>query len=683
MSIRNLFDGQGPTEVFSETPENIRKDGESLENVKETWENRKRFIPQVDFSKPESFARYGSAEKYYEDSIKRIYEDYPYDGSAREKQEFSNESTYMDLWLLDNKYPRTNGLITLSAEGWGTRSGAILEGYGNPTDKEYINFLGGPHTASEGMIGKKLSQTFDDSNKYDTDIYDDKGFTGTGTRESNLKTNFDNGVTVEFWLKKEAFDISKTEKEVIFDLWNGDDISAGTYGRVLLQLTGTLNNNFILTVQSGAASPYMEEAFGSATTPTTLQTFGHYAFRMYNSGSDLNVDFYKNGQLLESKQSGSLGEITGSLQANIGALTSEARIAGSAYADKGWGKLSGSLDEFRFWKTKRTSEGIGRYWFTQVGGGSNEDVANADLGVYFKFNEGISGIASIDSTVLDYSGRVTNGAWTGYNTAARSTESAIVLAGAAPKEFKDPIIYPENPLVIDVTSELKASGSYYDYNNAASLYGNFPTWIIDGDESQSGHLKQLTQIISSYFDTLHLQVEQINTLKNVTYAGSTNKEIPFANELVKNTGIVANNMFTSADILNQIFTRDETKNFEEDIFDVKNLIYKNIYNNVVDIYKSKGTEKSFRNLIRCYGIDENLINVNSYANNLVYNLNEEFKFSVSKKRLVDFYRPDSFYASIYQQTSSAIPDSVSFISASQTNLENYTSFTTEAEFVFA
>ena len=84
MSIRNLFDGQGPIEIFSETPENIRKDGESAANVKETWENRKRFIPQVDFSDPANFARYGSAEKYYEDSIKRFYEEYPIVGSARE-----------------------------------------------------------------------------------------------------------------------------------------------------------------------------------------------------------------------------------------------------------------------------------------------------------------------------------------------------------------------------------------------------------------------------------------------------------------------------------------------------------------------------------------------------------------------------------------------------------------------
>ena len=185
-----------------------------------------------------------------------------------------------------------------------------------------------------------------------------------------------------------------------------------------------------------------------------------------------------------------MGNIPGLFNGFIGAL--QTNPSGSSAA-KFAGKLSASLDEFRFWKAKRTSKDIGRYWFTQVGGGSNEDVANASLGVYYKFNEGISGISSIDSTVLDYSGRITNGSWTGYNTSARSTESAMVLAGAAQAEFKDPIIYPENPLVSSVIAELKASGSYHDYNNIASLYGNFPEWITQGDQNESGYLKQLTQ----------------------------------------------------------------------------------------------------------------------------------------------------------------------------------------------
>ena len=75
----------------------------------------------------------------------------------------------------------------------------------------------------------------------------------------------------------------------------------------------------------------------------------------------------------------------------------------------------------RCWKTKRNSQQIGRHWFTQVGGGSNTDNANTNLGVYYKFNEGITQTASVDSKVFDYSGRFSDGAWTGYTSGARST----------------------------------------------------------------------------------------------------------------------------------------------------------------------------------------------------------------------------------------------------------------------
>ncbi len=126
-------------------------------------------------------------------------------------------------------------------------------------------------------------------------------------------------------MKKDSFDASLTEKEVIFDLWNGLDTADSSYGRVLLQLEDGINDNFTLSIQSGSSSPYDETHFGTALTPTDLQTFSHYAFRMYNDDSLLKVDFYKDGSLLESKTSLIINEITGALQANLGALTSPAR----------------------------------------------------------------------------------------------------------------------------------------------------------------------------------------------------------------------------------------------------------------------------------------------------------------------------------------------------------------------
>ena len=68
-----------------------------------------------------------------------------------------------------------------------------------------------------------------------------------------------------------------------------------------------------------------------------------------------------------------------------------------------------AFDEFRYWKTERNAEEIGRNWFTQVRGGVNSDISNTTLGMYYKFNEGITNSSSIDSVVLDYGGRVSNG----------------------------------------------------------------------------------------------------------------------------------------------------------------------------------------------------------------------------------------------------------------------------------
>ena len=80
----------------------------------------------------------------------------------------------------------------------------------------------------------------------------------------------------------------------------------------------------------------------------------------------------------------------------IGALQHAPSASGNQYGDygslmSGYGKLfSSSLDEFRYWKARRTGEEINRFYSSQVGGGTNTDDANTNLGVYFKFNEGIT-----------------------------------------------------------------------------------------------------------------------------------------------------------------------------------------------------------------------------------------------------------------------------------------------------
>ena len=259
----------------------------------------------------------------------------------------------------------------------------------------------------------------------------------------------------------------------------------------------------------------------------------------------------------------------------------------------------------------------------------------------------------------------------------------MVEASAAIREFKDPIIYEEHPDVVTLKANLTKSGSAHDFQNNASIYHTMPDWIIDEDRIENGDtLLKLTQVMSSYFDTLHLQIEALPTLKDMSYPLIDEDEKPniLSKHLLEGYGMITPEIFANADVINTILNRDEDRNFDLDLNDIKNTIYKNIYNNLLYIYKTKGTSKTFRNLIRCYGVDDSLVRLNLYGNNTQVEVNEnKFRVDTVKKKYIDFNGSDRFDGSVYQQTSSDA-NSISFISASDD--AKYTSFTLESEVIF-
>ena len=655
MSLKDLFKNQESFKFSSlkSSDEAAREIGESGKYIEAYAEDRDRFIPPVDYSNPANFARYGLAEKYYEDAVKRIYQTYPYDGSLREVTEWHNSSSYIDKHIFENEYPRTNGYALFSADGWGDRSGQVVESYGTPSSLEYIYIKGGPHTGSDMSV---LKTGFSASNVYDADT----------NRQSNLEYNLDRGTTVEFWLKKDGFTNSNTAKEVVFDLWNGESSASARYGRLRIELTGASGvSPFVVTALSGT-SGFQHSSIGLNLTTTSLATWGHYAFTFVTGPSSVSASLFVNGKLNQSVQLGSsaVNEVTGAMRAFIGGLITPPSGVEFISVATGSGKLSASLDEFRYWKNKRTSEEIGRNWFTNVYGGTNTDDEKyndrnpVNLGVYYKFNEGITGRSNTDSVVLDYSGRMSNGSWIGYDVYSRNVGSAIVTGSAAKEEFRDPIIYSFHPDVETYLDNKKNEGLAHDVKNNASLYNMLPRWVIDEDTKEGGQIRNLTQILSSYFDTLHLQIHSLATLREATYStyssasiSSSAKPLPFANRLLEGLGLSTPELFIDADIIEKIASRDEKRNYEKKLHDVKNLIYHNIYNNLAYIYKSKGTEKAFRNLVRCFGIDDELVKLNIYGQNALFELRDNFRSTVIKKSTVDFNHPTRTKAVVYQYPS--------------------------------
>ena len=668
MSIKDLFDKTGTSgKILSgETQQTLAEGIESEDYIKEFEEDLKRFIPPVDYSRPEKFARFGSAELYYDDSFEKILNTYPYDGSLKEKLAWHNSASYLDNYVFDNEYPRTTGYIELGKTNY--NRGTLTHNWGPTTTDEYIAIRGGPHTSSTGDFKHPTANVYDASKN----------------RGSNLQMHASGGFTVEWWMRHGPFDSDDHSlKQCVFDLWNGSSFKDQSYGRFRVEARA-----FTSDAKMRARSLYIEimsGTYSSAAGPkgpcrgiydgttandpsmaignkigyaVTGNAWNHFALVVKNRArtssmhpddfptenpyeSDyLSARLYVNGRFNDEVTGSTIGDVTGSMFGYIGALGTT--VSGSV-AGAGYGKLSASIDEFRYWKTARTPRQIGRNWRTQVGGGTNTDDATTSLGIYYKFNEGITTTASVDRTVLDYSGRISNGYWVGYDSNRRMTGSAIIESSASIKEFNDPILYREHADFKSARSRLITKGELWDKHNNASIYNSIPAWITEEDRDVGGQaLHKLTQIMSSYFDTLNLQIEHLPRLKDASYATSSLsstkkfKPSPFSEKLLQSYGFNTSQIFEDITDLERYYNQNDHAVYSKKIDEIKNQIYQNIYNNLVYLYKSKGTEKAIRNLIRCFGVDDELIKINLYGNNITYEFKDNYRHLSQEKDYVNF-----------------------------------------------
>ena len=655
MSIKDLFD-RSTSYVSTTNQKDALSDAESSRNVEAISKKQNTFEPQVDYSFPSSFAKFGSAELYYKSAIDRIIDFYPYDGSDAEYNEFYNKSLDIEKYIFNNLYPRTNGYVNFSSSS--------------------ISLKGGPHTitstTTSGLFKDPASSQRETANVYDSDLYTTAGLPsdyGDGTRESNLKCDFQKGVTVEFWLKND--DLGLNTRQSLFHLTNssgGDEFT--------LYLSGTSGSPFFATLSASHSAVFGNQRIGSTPDTSSIASWNHYAVSFRSASAGITTKFYLNGVLDQTTTLGTTGANT---------LTQTETLAYIASGSAGEGHLffSGSMDEFRFWKVEREARDIGRNWFGQVRGGSNTDISNTTLGVYYKFNEGITGDTATDSVVLDYSGRVSNGTFNGYTTTSRNVGSAIVSASAATTEYLDPIIYETHPEVSSLRTELISKGIDHDYGNT-SLFSSFmPSWITEEhEEIGNTNFKNLSHIIGTYFDQLYLQIEAIPTFKSPLYTSASHKPLPFASNLPSSLGLETPDIFVDSTVMEKFLNRNETQGFKFDLEETKNLIYLNLYNNLAYIFKSKGTHKAVKNVLRTFNIDDKLVRFNTYANNYVYDLENNLKQTLIKKSSINFNNIGNLGAVVYS-TGSTSNTELGYISGSGvSNHEERYGFTSEVDVVF-
>ena len=584
---------------------------ESIEYIKEFTKDKNIFLPEVDFYEPENFVKYGSAKDYYADLVSSVTQSYPYDGSLTERLKFKNDLVAIQRYEFDNNYPRSTGYADFSDSNYeesvnSFNIGTLRFGLGDSSTNHYI-----------------ITDNYSKDMVYNT----------ASNQVGGIELDFSEGVTVEFWMNKADFpDAGETQNEVIFSVSN----TADDFFQITTDVTASSKILSCFSLQKGPVAEFVYE-FDTELTTVADSKWHHYALAFSTNSAGYIGELYVDGHFKE-KQYYTKGSpflvLTGTLDATVAASSLEDYL--------GDGKLSGSLDEVRLWKTKRDAKQIGENYFFDVGGGGNSDEAKVnkynplELSLYYKFNEGNTGDNDIDSIVLDYSGRLTDGVWVGFvSGSSRTTGSAITDSGVT-TEVGDPIIYGTHPDVVSYKSEKQTSGSAYDAENINSMHNMLPQWIEDEDSRNGLVIRKLVQIMASYLDTLHAQITAISSLQDGSYvSGSSAKPNPFSKRNLISYGFEIPDVFIDSEVIEEIYFKDEKRIYEDKLYNLKNLIFQNVFNNLNFINKSKGTEKSFRNLFRAFGTDNELIRLNMYADNQQYEFRENFEASQAKRNVID------------------------------------------------
>lgn len=631
MSIKDLFTKKSISVSVTEKDSTDYSEAESVNYVTEFEKYSARFIPPINYEDPSQFARYGLAQRYYKDSIEYITRTYPYDGSYYEKQKWHNESSDLVNYFFENKYPRNNGFINFG-NNYGNQTQAAINGYSDTNNVEYILFNG---TYNKGNI-----------------------YNPSENQEYNIKIDGNVGNTVEFYFKRDNF--SGSEKQIVLDIWNGYENTSSNYARLFVELHPGIENEkdkLYFHISSGSSGTGVVELGENLD----FTSWHHYAISYINSGSSIKIDLLLDGNVVDTKHTGlSIGRVYGPIKGHIGSLITS--VPDSIGTNKGWGKLSGSLDEFRFWKRKRTDKEISINYFSDVAGGTNTDKSNTDLGLYYKFNEGIydsQNINQYDQTVLDYSGRTSNGNWKGYTLGSRQKGSGIVLSGNSKFEFEDPVVYLTHKDVQELLETYESIGYEYDQQNSTNLYRTLPDWKIDEDQENGKSTEVLFQIISNTFDTIHNSIKFLPSIKELSYRQEN--PLSFNINLLQNYGFEAVDILTDAEVIELFLFKNESELYKEKIYKIKNFIYQNLYNNLLYINKSKGTNRSFRNIIKAFGINEDIIKLRLYPNNVETELKERLSIRQSKKYGINFNKKSNHGATLYQVNDSGSTNSLAYI----------------------
>ena len=154
---------------------------------------------------------------------------------------------------------------------------------------------------------------------------------------------------------------------------------------------------------------------------------------------------------------------------------------------------------------------------------------------------------------------------------------------------------------------------------------------------------------------------EVPKIRQADYVTSSTDPVPFARHLPQSLGMYMPQTFIDSTIVEKLLDRNDTELFEANLEDTKNLIYINLYNNLTNIFKSKGTEKAIRNVLRCFNLDDSLLEFKQYADNTTYEIENNLKQTKINKNFLYLDYFENNQGVVYQAIDTSNADSSGYI----------------------
>ena len=196
---------------------------------------------------------------------------------------------------------------------------------------------------------------------------------------------------------------------------------------------------------------------------------------------------------------------------------------------------------------------------------------------------------------------------------------AVLASGSYDFDVPDPILTLDDPTVVRYVVQAQSTGSLYDRNNPSLIFNMFPEAFSQGDPSSADVFKNFALILARNFDRIKIYVNQLPNLRRVSYDDFDQAPDELLEEAGRFLGWDLHGSFANVDALRYFIGRTiaagpaGNADLGTKLEDIKAAFWRRTLQNLVYLYKTKGTAESVESLLRIYGADAGFVRLKEYA----------------------------------------------------------------------